>query len=126
MTSTDPGTRANEKVQADQATKAVQAVQAVEAVQGVQATTAEDDLRKRAIARLDKRRDFYTHLVVYLMVNGFFVGLWAATSHHGFFWPVFPLAGWGIGIVMNAWDAFVVDDYSESRVEREMRKLQRH
>lgn len=33
----------------------------------------------------------------YVLVNGLLVGTWALTGHH-FFWPFFPIAGWGIGL----------------------------
>jgi 2TM domain len=33
-------------------------------------------LRDRAVKRLKKRRDFYTHLLTYMLVNGFLVGIW--------------------------------------------------
>ena len=41
-------------------------------------------VRDRAINRLKKRRDFYTHLLVFTLVNGFVVGIWAMTGQ-GFF-----------------------------------------
>jgi hypothetical protein len=48
------------------------------------------------------------------------------TSPDGFFWPAFPLVGWGIGVVMNAVDVYFADEFSEETVQREMRRLQRH
>ena len=61
------------------------------------------DLRDRAVARLKQKRDFGVHLFVYLVVNSSLIGIWAFTGA-GFFWPAFPLFGWGIGLVLNAWD----------------------
>lgn len=82
-----------------------------------------DALRERAVKRLKKRRDFYGHILVYLLVNAFLVVIWAVTSPGGFFWPVFPLVGWGIGVVMNAWDVFWAEEVSEDRIQREMDHL---
>ena len=82
-----------------------------------------DALRERAVKRLKKRRDFYGHILVYLLVNTFLVVIWAVTTPGGFFWPVFPLVGWGIGVVMNAWDVYVadeVDEVDEEKIQREM------
>jgi hypothetical protein len=59
------------------------------------------ELRDRAIKNLKKRRDFFAHLLVYLMVNGFLIVIWMVTSPAGFFWPIFPMVGWGIGVVMK-------------------------
>lgn len=82
-----------------------------------------DELREQAIKRLKKRRDFKAHLLVYFMVNTFIVVIWAVTGA-GFFWPVFPIVGWGIGVVMNAWDVYVVRDFDERRIQREIEHLQ--
>ena len=84
-----------------------------------------DDLRQRALQRLKKRHDFYGHLIVYTLVNAFIVLIWALTDGHGFFWPVFPIVGWGIGVVMNAWDVFGSNGYDEEKIQREMRHLRR-
>ncbi len=83
----------------------------------------DDELRERAIKRLKKRRDFYGHLLVYVLVNTFLVVIWAMTDVHGFFWPVFPIVGWGIGVVLNAWDAFRSDEFDEEQIRREMQRL---
>jgi len=40
-----------------------------------------------------------------------------------FFWPIFPLVGWGIGVVANAWDAYGSDEPTERQVNREMVRL---
>jgi hypothetical protein len=81
-------------------------------------------LREEAIAVLRKRRDFHRHVAVYLLVNTALVVTWATTNADGFFWPVFIIAFWGIGVVMNAWDVYADDDVSERRIEREVRRLE--
>jgi 2TM domain len=65
--------------------------------------TGRSALREQAIGRLEKRRDFGVHVLVYCLVNGFLSLIWVMTDPHGFFWPIFPMAGWGIGLVLNAW-----------------------
>jgi hypothetical protein len=81
-------------------------------------------LRENAIKQLKKRRDFRAHLLVYVLVNAFLVAVWALTNPDGFFWPVFPIAGWGIGVVMNAWDVYRGDEFSEAEIRREMERYQ--
>ncbi|HEU4421361.1 MAG TPA: 2TM domain-containing protein [Pilimelia sp.] len=81
--------------------------------------------RERAIKRLKKRRDFYGHLLVYALVNGFLVAIWAVTNAGGFFWPIFPMLGWGIAVVLNAWDVYRIDTFSEAQIQREIEHLQR-
>lgn len=90
-----------------------------------QQSPSEVTLRERAIKHLKKRRDFHAHLLVYVLVNGFLVVIWAITTPHGFFWPVFPIAAWGIGVVMNGWDAYFVDDFDEDQIRDEMDRLER-
>jgi uncharacterized ion transporter superfamily protein YfcC len=87
--------------------------------------TTETRLREQAIKRLKKRRDFFAHLLVYVMVNGFIVVIWAVTSQ-GFFWPIFPMVGWGIGVVMNAWDVWRGDEFDEATIAREVERLKAH
>ena len=81
-------------------------------------------LRQRATKRLKKRRDFYGHILVFVLVNAFLTVIWLVTDPHGFFWPIFPIAGWGIGVILNAWDVFRPEEFDEKRIEREMERLQ--
>ena len=74
--------------------------------------------------QLKKRRDFYGHLLIYTLVNAFLVVIWAITDSHGFFWPVFPIVGWGIGVVMNAWDVFWRPGITEEDIQHEMKRQQ--
>ena len=85
--------------------------------------TPDDELRQRAIRRLKKRSDFHMHLLMYVLVNGFFVGIWAIT-HSGFFWPAFPMMGWGIGLVANAVDVYRDEEPTEERIQQEIAHLQ--
>ena len=81
-----------------------------------------DSLREQAIVRLKKKRDFATHVVVYVLVNAFLVAIWAFTGRD-FFWPIFPILGWGIGLGANAWDVYGRKPISEGVIEREMSRL---
>ena len=85
----------------------------------------EDELRERAIRRLKKKRDLQGHLIVYVLVNTFIVIIWAVTGS-GFFWPIFPIVGWGIGVAMNAWDVYRSDEPDEAEIRREMEALKHH
>jgi len=50
-------------------------------------------------------RGFRGHLLVFVQGGAFLVVVWAVIDVHGFFWLVFLVAGWGIGVVMKACDA---------------------
>lgn len=87
-----------------------------------QLSLGNQDLRDRAIARLKEKRDFGAHLFVYVVVNAFLIGIWAVTGA-GFFWPVFLLCLWGIGLVLHAWDVYWRKPVSEDRIRREMERM---
>jgi 2TM domain len=91
-------------------------------ITGVNDVNAPGELRTRAIQHLKKRRDLAAHALVYTLVNGFIVIIWAVTSA-GFFWPIFPMVGWGIGLVMNAWDVYRGDRFSEDSIQREIHRI---
>jgi hypothetical protein len=78
--------------------------------------------REQAIKRIKEKNDFKIHLMVYLAVNAMLVFIWAFTSQ-GFFWPIFPIVGWGIGVVINGYVAYRGNIYTEERIQREMEKL---
>ena len=80
-------------------------------------------VRDRAVRRLKKRRDFHAHLLVYTLFNSSLVVVWFFTNRHGFFWPILLMAFWGIGLVMNAWDVYHSEDFSEVEIQREMRRM---
>ena len=50
--------------------------------------------------RQPAKSDFGQHLTVYLVVMGFLVLIWWFTSR-GYFWPFWPMAGWGIAVVLH-------------------------
>jgi 2TM domain-containing protein len=91
----------------------------------VVAMTGTPDAREAARKRIEERRGFVPHLVVYLLVNGALITVWATMGPHGFFWPAFVLLFWGIGIVMHGWNAFFAKPITEADVDREVRRGKR-
>jgi len=88
-------------------------------------TTADiTEVREQALERLKKKQDFRAHVLVYAMVNALAWTIWALTGA-GFPWPVFVTGGWGIGVVMNAWDVYWRQPITEADVRREIERLGR-
>ncbi len=90
------------------------------------ATGDEEVLRQRAIRRLKKKAEFRSHVSSYLLVNAMLVAIWAFTGG-GYFWPVWPLLGWGIGIAFHGWEAYASprSALTEDRIQREIDRLRR-
>jgi len=88
------------------------------------AGAAEQEIREQAVERLKKKRDFKTHVLMYVTVNVFLVVIWAV-SDSGFFWPIFPILGWGVGVIANAWDVYGRKPISEDEIRREVERLRR-
>ncbi|GAA3337489.1 hypothetical protein GCM10020358_13960 [Amorphoplanes nipponensis] len=93
---------------------------------GVTPQDDEDGLRQFAVDQLRKKRDLQAHLLAYLLVNAFLTTVWFLTDAGGFFWPVFPLFGWGIGVAFHIWDVYAPAEPAESRIQEEMKRLQHH
>jgi hypothetical protein len=83
--------------------------------------TRDEDLRRQAIERLRKRSEFFNHVAVFVLVHALLVTIWFLTGRE-FFWPIFPLFGWGIGLFFHGMDTFR-RPFSEDRIRREMDRL---
>jgi hypothetical protein len=76
---------------------------------------------KAARKRVNDRRDFGAHLVAYVVVNAFLWAIWAATGA-GYPWPAWVTGGWGIGLLLNAWDVYFRNPISDAEIEREIQR----
>ena len=64
-------------------------------------TGAREEARELSLTR----SRFRWHLPVYVLVNVGLVLAWWTTGA-GFFWPAFPIGGWGIGVVLHYLSAY--------------------
>jgi hypothetical protein len=85
---------------------------------------SDEELRKRALARLRRKAEFRSHLLAYVLVNMGLIVIWALTSRD-YFWPIWPILGWGIGIGFHAWETFGTPSRgpSEDQIQREIDRL---
>lgn len=82
----------------------------------------ESELRERAVQRLRARRAFLASAFWFVIINAMLIYVWSRNG--GFFWPLFPLLFWGMGLVWQAVDLFGPGE-SEDRIQAEMRRLDR-
>jgi hypothetical protein len=85
---------------------------------------SDHSIRDRALERIEKKQEFHANLLAYVLVNAMLIGIWAVTGA-GFFWPIFPLLGWGIGIGFHAWDTYRFGEPSEQQIQREIEHLRK-
>lgn len=83
---------------------------------------SDDELRALALKQLKAKRDLQAHLIAYVTVNLMLVGLWWVTMPGGFFWPIFPILGWGIGVAFNIWEVMSPEPGPE-QIRAEMERL---
>lgn len=83
-----------------------------------------EDLRQQAVKSLNAKRDFKSHLATFIGVSILLVVIWALTGTENFFWPVFPILGWGIfGVIPHWWSVYKSKGITEQQIQEEMKKL---
>ena len=87
---------------------------------GPTAPTGEDDLRHRAIGRIRGRRALVMSVIWWVIISSVLIWVWSRNG--GFFWPIFPIGAWAIGIVWQLIDQFGRGE-TEDRIQAEMRRL---
>ena len=72
---------------------------------------------RSALCRVRQLRGFYTHLSVYLAVNAgvLVINLISSPAR---LWVVWPLAGWGIGLLIHAAGVFLGGSFLGAEWER--------
>jgi len=89
------------------------------------AKNTDDEIYEEAKKIVEEKKGFRTHFIVYLCVNALLVIIWAV-SGRGFPWFVFPLGGWGIGILFHFLNVYVFSREADTReIEREAEKIRK-
>jgi hypothetical protein len=71
-----------------------------------------------------KRASFKSSLIAYMVVNSLLIAIWYFTSGIGsYFWPIWPMLGWGIGVAFQYFDAYHTNKLFS--VEEEYERLKR-
>jgi len=90
---------------------------------------ADEELRRKATLRAEAKLGFYIHFAVYLGVNVLLFFIWWFTRgntsipYASFPWFIFPLVGWGIGLVAHFLSVFARTGVTDRMVQKEYQKL---
>lgn len=90
---------------------------------------SEEELYQEAKKRVEEKKGFFTHLAVYVLVNILLIIIWAFPAGGGYPWFLWPLGGWGIGILFHFLDVFVFSqkttDWEKRQIDKEMERLRK-
>lgn len=75
--------------------------------------------REQARKRVEKKHKFRGDVVAYVIINAFLIGVWAFTGA-GYFWPGWVLAGWGVMLLLDAWNLYFRRPITEAEIDEEM------
>lgn len=78
-----------------------------------------EERRQAAVERLKIKRDFRSHVAIFAVVNTLLIVIWAATGA-GYFWPIWPIAGWGIALAYNAYMVYFQKPITEDDIQAEI------
>lgn len=79
-----------------------------------------EELYEYAKKRVSKRRKFYSHVIMWLVMSIFFILINLATADY--FWAIFPILFWGIGVAFHGIRVFS-SEWEDDEVDREYEKL---
>jgi hypothetical protein len=81
--------------------------------------------REHAERRVEKKIGFYVHAIVFVAVMSLLAGLNLARNPQNL-WFLWPLFGWGIGLLFHGLSVFVFRNhhpsFKERMIEREMKR----
>lgn len=78
-----------------------------------------NDPRRREALRRAARRSVQFHLAGYVAGSLLMLGIWLVvglTAGSWYFWPVWPILGWGIGVICHAAPALAHGSISPARI----------
>jgi len=89
---------------------------------------SEEEIYRQAKKIVEEKKGFYTHLAVYIVVNILLVIIWAFPAGGGYPWFLWPLGGWGIGLLFHFLGVFVFSrpsDWERREIEKEVERLRK-
>ena len=89
---------------------------------------SEEEIYQEAKRRVEEKKGFFIHFSVYILVNILLVIIWAFPSGGGNPWFLWPLGGWGIGLLFHFLGVFVFSkksNWERKEIEKEAERLRK-
>lgn len=86
-------------------------------------TTESSRIEKIARRRVKSKLGWYTHAAIYAIVNSLLIAMSLGTGRH---WALYPLLGWGLGLLLHGLSVFMLtpdNKLVEMMVERELARM---
>lgn len=82
-------------------------------------------IRARVEKRINQRNEFLIHFSIYIAVHLLLWMIWATSGgpqDHSLPWPLYPMFGWGIGLLAHGLVVFFNSGTMEERKERAIQR----
>ena len=89
---------------------------------------SEQEIYQEAKKRVEEKKGFFVHFIVYILINILLVVIWAFPAGGGYPWFLWPLGGWGIGLLFHFLGVFVFSrktGWDRRQIEKEAAKIKR-
>jgi len=96
---------------------------------------SDEEIRNLAIRRVRRKRGFFSHLTVYLVVNAVLWCMWALSSSAGYGWgmhgaaypwPVFITVFWGMGLIFHGLSVFAFHGgWEQKEINKEIKQIKK-
>ena len=89
---------------------------------------SDEEILKQARKRVEEKKGFLIHLMVYVLVNLLVILMWAFVTGGGYPWFVWMAGGWGIGLLFHGLGVFVFNKTSgweRRQMDAEIERIKR-
>ena len=89
---------------------------------------SEQEIYQEAKKRVEEKKGVFIHFIVYILVNILLVIIWAFPAGGGYPWFLWPLGGWGIGLIFHFLGVFVFSrntNWDRRQIEKEVGNIKR-
>ena len=88
---------------------------------------SEEEIYQEAKRIVGEKKDFFSHLTAYVVVNATLISIWAFVTGRGYPWFAWPLGFWSLSILWHFMAVFVLRKRStKNAIEKEAEKIRRN